>query len=78
MEIGEESRDNPGNDCSFRILQYMGRYPNFYFRSSRIAKKTGISPQKASKVLLDLHREGHLIRITVGKSRIKPYYRLKS
>ena len=78
MEIAEENRENYDPDCSSKILQYMERYPNFYFRSSRIAKMIGMSPQKASKILLDLHRDGHLYRITVGKSRVKPYYRVKS
>jgi Mn-dependent DtxR family transcriptional regulator len=55
----------------------MEKYPNFYFKSSRLAKKTGISPQKVSKLLLDLHRDGLLYRIDVGKSRVTPYYRVK-
>ena len=77
MEVAEENGETIGPDYSSRILQYMERYPNFYFRSSRIAKKTGLSTQKVSKVLLELHRDGYLYRINVGKSRIKPYSRVK-
>ena len=77
MEVFDQSRERHDAEYSSRILQYMEKYPNFYFKSSKLAKKTGMSSQKVSKLLLDLHREGLLHRIDVGKSRVTPYYRAK-
>ena len=77
MEAIEQNKELSFDGESLKILSYMGKYPRFYFKSSMIAKKTGISSQKVSKLLLDLHRYGLLHRIDIGKSRIKPYYKIK-
>jgi Fic family protein len=77
MEVVDQNKEMYDADYSSRILQYMEKYPNFYFKSSRLAKKTGLSSQKVSKLLLDLHRDGLLHRINIGKSRITPYYKIK-
>ena len=77
MEVVDQNKEMYDADYSSRILQYMEKYPNFYFKSSRLAKITGLSSQKVSKLLLDLHRDGLLHRINIGKSRITPYYKIK-
>lgn len=77
MDMIDQNKTQGFTNESFKMLSYMEKYPKFYFRSSRLAKKIGISPQKASKLLLELHKSGLLHRIDVGKSRRKPYYRIK-
>jgi Fic family protein len=77
MEVVERNEEDKEAGYSAILLQYMEKYPNFYFRSSRLAKKTGLSSQRTSKLLLALHRNGLLQRIEVGNSRKRPYYRVK-
>ena len=77
MEVIECNEKEKETGYSAILLQYMEKYPNFYFRSSKLAKKTGLSSQRISKLLLALNRNGLLQRIDVGNSRKRPYYRVK-
>ena len=65
------------------VIQYMERFPTHSFRSSSLSVKLSregkcISPQRLSKLLLEMHSYGILERFTRGSgSRIKSYYKIK-
>jgi len=77
MEVMDRNEEGDDSVYSLKLLRYMERYPNFYFKSSKLAKEIGLPSQKVSKMLLVLHRDGLLHRIDVGNSRKRPYYRAK-
>ena len=65
------------------ILVYLNQYPNFFFRSSSLAERLSregmrITPQRLSKLLLDMYSSGILERFTRGQgNHKKSYYRIK-
>jgi DNA-binding IscR family transcriptional regulator len=59
------------------ILNYMENYPTFLFRSTRLSRIFNITPQKLSKILLDLHKEGYLERTVMGcGKKTRSYYKI--
>lgn len=60
-----------------QILEYMRRYPSFYFRSSRLARVLDLSPYRISKMLLEMHKQGLLERYVRGRAHPASYYRIR-
>lgn len=48
------------------IIDFLGKYPNFHFKASRISKELGISIMRLSKILLRMYEAGALERIEGG------------
>lgn len=65
------------------IIDYLSKYPTFYFRSSTLSNRlcefgVMLSPQKLSKILLKMHNIGLLDKRTSGNGiNIKAYYKIK-
>ncbi|MEM3193344.1 MAG: hypothetical protein QW292_14905 [Candidatus Parvarchaeota archaeon] len=66
----------PADEIEKMIVEYMSRYPSFYFRSTMLSRKFGISPQKISKILLFLYNSGQVDRFIRGNGKnIRAYYK---
>ena len=60
------------------ILQYMRKYPSFYFRSTKLSRVLDLSSYRISKLLLEMHDFGLLERFTRGHGiHTKSYYKAK-
>ena len=55
----------------------MENYPTFMFRSTKLSRIFNITPQKLSKILLDLYEEGYLERTLMGNgNKVRSYYKI--
>ncbi len=70
METQAAGNEQDIPDEWMKILEYMERYPSFYFSSARLARVFQSSSQKMSKVLLTLSARGILEKRQRGRSRI--------
>jgi len=77
MEITDKNGEHGGTGYAPMLLEYVERYPDFFFRPLRLAKKVGLSAKKVSKILLLLHKKELLKRIDLGRSLKRPYYRIR-
>ena len=60
-----------------RVLGFLEKYPAMHFKARKISHELDMPPQKVSKILLYLHRNGYLERIERETKR-HPLYRMKN
>jgi CTP-dependent riboflavin kinase len=59
------------------ILDYMKKYPNFSFSSSRLSKVFSVSSQRISKILLAMSDVDYVERRSRGNNKKKVFYKWK-